>query len=83
MKRRVKIDGQGRITIPRAIREASGLDSGSELIAEFDYDTGSITLRSKINPFDVLALDAIRQYEAGETISLDEIRKAEGIKPEE
>ena len=67
------MDQQGRITIPEEIRKASVFETGDERIVEFDYDTGTIVLRPVINPFEILALDAIRQYEAGETISFEEI----------
>jgi hypothetical protein len=36
-----------------------------------------------IKPFDILALDAIRQYEAGETRSLDEIMAELGVNPKD
>jgi antitoxin PrlF len=65
MKRQVKMDRQGRVTTPKAIREASVFEPGSERIVEFDYDSGAIALRPVVNPFDVLAEQALREYEAG------------------
>ena len=83
MKHRAKMDQQGRITIPEEVSEASTLEPGGDRIVEFDYDTGSIILRPVVNPFDVLALDAIRQYRDGETKSLREIMEEMEISPED
>lgn len=78
----LKIDSKGRISIPKRYRELIGLQPGDAMFLEVDEETGTLQIRKAINPFDILALDALRQYEAGETRSLDEIMAELGVEPE-
>jgi AbrB family looped-hinge helix DNA binding protein len=64
------IDGQGRLTIPNAIREQLGIKPGDAFILEADSDTGTMRLIRLDNPFDSLAAYAIHQYHAGQTRNL-------------
>ncbi len=75
----LKVDSKGRISIPKQYREKIGLEPGDALFLEIDEGTGTLQIRKAINPFDILALDAIRQYEAGETIPLRDIAREAGI----
>jgi antitoxin PrlF len=77
----LKIDKKGRISIPRQLREKAGLEPGDTVFLEFDDKTGTFQLKKAINPFDILAMEALREYEAGETRSLDEIMAELGVEP--
>jgi antitoxin PrlF len=79
----LKIDNKGRLSIPKELRERAGLEPGDTIFLEFDEDTGTFQLRKAINPFDILAMEALREYEAGETRSLDEIMAELGVEPED
>jgi antitoxin PrlF len=75
----LKLDSKGRISIAKQYREKLGLKPGGAMFLEVDEDTGTFQIRKAINPFDILALDAIRQYEAGETILLRDIAREADI----
>ncbi len=79
----LKLDSKGRISIPKQYREKIGLEPGDAMFLEVDEDTGTLQIRKAINPFDILALEALREYEAGETRSLDEIMAELGVEPED
>ncbi len=66
----VKIDAQGRIAIPAAMRARLGLQTGDTLFAHLDEETGGVRLAKAINPFDLLFERGIREYRAGRTTSL-------------
>jgi len=73
----VTLDSKGRMILPKELRELLHVESGDVLYIRPERLGASI--RKGINPFDAVAEDAIRQYEAGETMSLDELAKQEGI----
>ena len=66
----VKIDSQGRIVIPAAMRASLGYQIGDTLFAHLDEETGGVRFAKAINPFDVLFEHAMREYRAGNTTSL-------------
>jgi AbrB family looped-hinge helix DNA binding protein len=79
MDRAVKIDAQGRVAIPAAMRASLGLQPGDTLFAHLDEETGGVRLAKAINPFDVLFEHAVAEYRAGRTMSLRDFAAAEGI----
>jgi AbrB family looped-hinge helix DNA binding protein len=78
----LKIDNKGRVSIPKQLRERAGLEPGDALFLEYDESSNTFHLKKAINPFDILALEALREYEAGETRSLDEVMAELGVEPE-
>ena len=66
----VKIDAQGRIVIPAAMRASLGYQIGDTLFAHLDEETGGVRFAKAINPFDVLFEHAMREYRAGNTTNL-------------
>ncbi len=52
MQARVKLDGKGRITIPRAFREALGVREGDELVVRLSG--GKLVVEKAEDPFRVL-----------------------------
>jgi len=79
MDRAVKIDAQGRIAIPAAMRASLGLQTGDTLFAHLDEETGGVRLAKAINPFDLLFEHAVAEYRAGLTTSLRDFAASEGI----
>jgi AbrB family looped-hinge helix DNA binding protein len=82
MDRAVKIDAQGRIAIPAAIRASLGLKTGDTLFAHVDVETGGVRLAKAINPFDLLYEQALREYRAGKTTSLRDFLAGEIDEPD-
>ena len=73
----VRIDGKGRISVPRDVRKAWGLESGDTL---FIKDFGDhLVIRKAINPFDILAEHALQEYREGKTQDLESFAKELGI----
>ena len=68
----VQVDDRYRITIPKDGRGA--IQPGDVLFFEHTVEHGIEVYRyaKAVNPFDVLAAHALRDYHAGQTVSLDE-----------
>jgi len=64
----VKVDEKGRILLPKKDREEHGIEPGSQLGIEWEGNVMRIVLVP--NPFDVLAEEAMEDYQAGRTRSL-------------
>ncbi|MBX6395272.1 MAG: AbrB/MazE/SpoVT family DNA-binding domain-containing protein [Alicyclobacillaceae bacterium] len=77
----VRMDEKGRLTLPRSIREALHAQPGDVFYLQLE-ENGLRIVKGE-NPFDALAEQAIREYEAGETIDLEEFSKREGISLDE
>ena len=77
----VRIDGRGRISLPKRIREAMHLESGDTLFLHRDGDR--LEVRKAENPFDVLASHAAKEYEAGRTISIQDVARDLDVDPSE
>ena len=82
MDRAVKIDAQGRVSIPAAMRASLGLQTGDTLFAHLDDETGGVRLAKAINPFDLLFEHAVQEYRAGRTTSMRDFLKAEIDEPD-
>lgn len=82
MDRAVKIDAQGRVAIPAAMRARLGLQVGDTLFAHFDEETGGVRLAKAINPFDLLFEHALEQYRAGRTTELRDFLAGEIDEPD-
>ena len=82
MDRAVKIDAQGRVAIPAAMRTRLGLEPGDTLFVHLDEETHGVRLAKAINPFDLLYEHAIREYRAGKTTSLRDFLAGEIDEPD-
>lgn len=65
----VRVDAKGRLSLPRRLREARGIEPGDTLFVEGGEGQATLHLAKAENPFDVLADHAIREDRAGRTKS--------------
>jgi AbrB family looped-hinge helix DNA binding protein len=73
----VKTDAKGRLTIPQDLREQLNIQAGDIFFLE--VEDGVMRLAKAENPFGLLAQDAIAQYRAGQTKSLEEFAAENGF----
>ena len=73
----VKTDAKGRLTIPQDLRARLGIQAGDIFFLE--VEEGVMRLAKAENPFGLLAQDAIAQYRAGQTKSLEEFAAENGF----
>lgn len=73
----VKTDAKGRVTIPRDLRVQLDIQAGD--IFFLDIEDGVMRLAKAENPFGLLAQDAIAQYRAGQTKSLEAFAAENGF----
>jgi AbrB family looped-hinge helix DNA binding protein len=73
----VKIDARGRLTIPHTIRKQLGIEPGDAFVV--DAEAGVLRYIKVENRFGLLAIDAINQYRAGQTKSLRDFARENGI----
>jgi len=65
----VKVDSKGRVTIPRRIRKALGIEEGKAFFLRVN-DDNSLQLKGAVeeqNSFDILANEAEKEYQEGKT----------------
>jgi AbrB family looped-hinge helix DNA binding protein len=75
-----RVDDKGRLVIPRAIREAMGLQAGD---AVYCRSRGGVMHCVKAqNPFDALAEEALREHKRGETKSLRAYARERAARPD-
>lgn len=82
MDRAVKIDAQGRVAIPAAMRNRLGLQAGDTVFVHLDEETQGVRLAKAINPFDVLYEHAVREYRAGKATNLRDFLAGEIDEPD-
>lgn len=75
----VKVDSKGRLLIPRSIREKLKMTTGDVCFLTLDQALGILSVAKAENPFDGLARHAIREYRAGQTKSLRQYVKEQGV----
>ena len=69
----IRVDNQGRMQVPDGAREEMGIEAGDIFLLRTDPSTGTLTLVRVADPLDTLPLQAIAEYKAGLTISLDDV----------
>ncbi len=74
----VKLDAQGRLTLPLKMREDYNLKPGDYFLVSADK-TG-IRLAKTESPFDTLAENALNQHEQGNCVEVREFASKNGIK---
>jgi AbrB family looped-hinge helix DNA binding protein len=77
------IDSKGRISIPREVRETLGFSAGDALFLEVDDEHHTLRVAKAINPFDVLAAEALAEFERGDTTDLRDFAREMGIELDE
>jgi len=82
-ERIVKADAKGRVTLPKAIRDELNVEDGTPFFVKFIRGKGVVILAPAINPFDILAEQAMEEYEAGKTTNIEEYAKNHGINLDE
>ena len=73
----VRADAKGRLTIPLSLRKELGIEAGDMFFLE--EEAGVLRFAKAENPFGLLAQDAIAQYRAGQTKSLEEFARENGF----
>ncbi len=73
----VRLDGKGRLQLPQKIRAALRAEPGDVLFLQLD-DGDTVLIVRAINPFDVLAEQALQEHGRGETIPLEKFAKENG-----
>lgn len=76
----VRVDEKGRVTLPKNIREALGLEAGDTLFVKYDPESKQVRLALALNPFDVLAEHAINEHRDGRTRTIDEFAREHDIR---
>lgn len=79
----VRVDAKGRVTLPKAIRDELNVEDGTPFFVKFIRGKGVVILAPAINPFDILAEQAMEEYEAGKTTNIEEYAKNHGINLDE
>jgi len=82
-ERIVKADAKGRVTLPKAIRDELNVEDGTPFFVKFIRGKGVVILAPAINPFDILAEQAMEEYEDGKTTNIEEYAKNHGINLDE
>ncbi len=75
----VKIDNKGRVTLPKNMRKALGVEIGDTIFLKLDPGDKQLCLAPAINPFDILAKHAIEEYREGRTKTIEEFARERNI----
>jgi len=75
-----RIDNKGRITLPRSMRQSLGVDIGDTVFLKHDPQNNQLRLAPVVNPFDILAEHAIREYRDDHTKTIEEYSQEQGIR---
>ena len=73
----VRVDDKGRLMIPARERKEWGVEPGAVFFIERKGDI--LQLARAENPFDGLARHALAEHDAGQTKSLRELAREQGI----
>lgn len=63
----VRIDNKGRVTLPKNLRKALGLETGDTVFLKYDPKNNQVLLAPAVSPFDILVEHAIKEYREGRT----------------
>lgn len=74
----LKVDSKGRVTLPNKLREKLNIKPGDTLFLN-SMESDNILLKKAINPFDMLALEGLREFREGETTSLEDLANEMGV----
>lgn len=81
-----QLDSKNRLSLPKAVRDAIHVGPGDSVFLNVDDahgDVPTVRIVKAVNPLatmlDALAAEALREYHAGETISLREVAARYGV----
>ncbi len=69
----VRVGDRGQVIVPEAARDEMGIEEGDELLLETDPMNGTLTYAVAENPLIRRAREALAEYKAGETVTLDDV----------
>ncbi len=69
------LDSKGRIVIPESLRMSMHLEPGDTLFLNASDDETRFEAAKAINPFDLLARQALDDYRNGMTLSIEDAWK--------
>ncbi len=74
----IRVDEKGRLSIPAKARKELGISPGDVLFFRIH---GGMLQYAKVNadPFEILARQAMQEFEEGKTISIEDYAKKKGI----
>ncbi|MGQ9532285.1 MAG: AbrB/MazE/SpoVT family DNA-binding domain-containing protein [Desulfotomaculales bacterium] len=76
----IRLDNKCRVTLPKSMRQALGVDAGDIVLVRYDPEENQVRLAPAVSPFDVLAEEAVREYRAGETKTIEECAREHGLR---
>ncbi len=71
----VRIDDKGRLTLPISIRKDININPGDIFYLNYDAEKKQMQLNKAINPFDVLAGEALKEYKKGNVKRIEKLAK--------
>ncbi|MCO5223395.1 MAG: AbrB/MazE/SpoVT family DNA-binding domain-containing protein [Thermomicrobiales bacterium] len=66
----IQVDSKGRILVPDEARAEMDIHAGDVLVLRTDPVKGTLIYERVVEPLDRLALEAIAEFKAGQTVSL-------------
>lgn len=75
----VKMDGKGRLVVPKEVREALGVQEGDVFYLEYDAGEGTLVYAAAQNPLLQRLEEGRAEYRAGLTKSLDDVAAELGL----
>jgi AbrB family looped-hinge helix DNA binding protein len=76
----MRLDNKCRVTLPKSMRQALGVKAGDTVFLRYDPEENQIRLAPAASPFDILAEEAVREYRAGQTKTIEECAKEHGLR---
>ncbi|HBQ28464.1 MAG TPA: AbrB family transcriptional regulator [Desulfotomaculum sp.] len=76
----VRIDNKGRVTLPKNIRQALGVDTGDTVFLKYEPEGNLVRMsRAVEDPIAVLWEHAEKEYQAGKTKDLRDYAREQGL----
>lgn len=76
----VRIDNKGRVTLPKNMREALGLETGDAVfLKKYEPEEKQVRLAPAVSPFDILAEHAIKEHQNGRARTIEEFAREHNI----
>ncbi|NLO56253.1 MAG: AbrB/MazE/SpoVT family DNA-binding domain-containing protein [Thermovirga sp.] len=73
----LKVDEKGRVTLPNKLRKNLDIKPGDTLFLQEQAEY--FVLKKAVDPFDALALDALRERNEGKTVGLKDVASQLGV----